>query len=193
MKKLIQLCFLMVITALFVAETAVAQERGNSETRPSPNATVSQTVGTTQITVTYGRPGIKGRTYFSEGAVLAPAGSVWRTGANEATTITFSDDVMFGGKEVAAGTYTLFTIPGEDWTIILNNALERSSGGPAWGAYEYDKSKDAVRVQAAAVNTDAPMEEWFMIYFDSLSDTKAHLNLHWGNTEVAVPITTTDM
>lgn len=193
MKKLIQCSFLMVLATFFVAVTAVAQERGNSETRPSPNATVSQTVGTTQITVTYGRPGIKGRTYFTDDAVLAPAGSVWRTGANEATTITFSDNVMFGGKEVSAGTYTLFTIPGDNWTVILNNQLTRDNGTPAWGAYGYDESKDEVRVEAAVVDTDAPMEEWFMIYFDTLSDTKTHLNMHWGNTSIAVPITTASM
>jgi hypothetical protein len=193
MKKLIQLSFLIVLATFFVAETAIAQERGNSETRPSPNASVSQTIGTTEITVTYGRPGIKGRTYFTDGSVLAPAGTVWRTGANEATTITFSDDVMFGGEEVSAGTYTLYSIPGDDWTLILNTQLERGSGGPAWGAYEYDKSKDAARVEAAVVDNDAPMEEWFLIYFDTLSDTKVHLNLHWGSTQVAVPITTGSM
>ena len=193
MKKLIQLSFLMVLATFFVAETAVAQERGNSETRPSPNATVSQTVGTTQVTVTYGRPGIKDRSYFTDGATLAPTGSVWRTGANESTTITFSDDVMFGGEEVSAGTYTLFTIPGDEWTVILNNGLTRDNGTPAWGAYGYDESMDEVRVKAAVVDTDAPMEEWFLIYFDTLSDTKTHLNLHWGSTSVAVPITTGSM
>lgn len=193
MKKLIQCSFLLALATFFVAESALAQERGNSEARTSPNATVSQTVGTTQITVTYGRPGIKGRSYFTDGAVLAPAGSVWRTGANEATTITFSDDVMFGGEKVSAGTYTLFTIPGDDWTVILNNDLTRDDGTPAWGAYGYDESQDEVRVEAAVVDTDAPMEEWFMIYFDTLSETKVHLNLHWGNTSVAVPITTADM
>lgn len=191
MKKLIHCSFLMVLAAFFVAETALAQERGNDSARPSPNAEVSQTIGTTEVTVTYGRPGIKGRSYFGEDSELAPIDQVWRTGANEASTITFSDDVVFGGKEVPAGTYTLFTIPGIDsWTIILNNQLTRGDGSPAWGAYEYDESKDMVRVQAAVVDNEAPMMEWFGISFDTLSDTKAHLNLHWGTTKVAVPITT---
>ncbi len=186
MKKLLQLSFLMVLTVFFVAETAVAQERGNNSARPSPNASVSQTIGTTEVTVTYGRPAIKERTYFEEDADLAPSGRVWRTGANESTAITFSDDVMVGGEKVEAGTYSLYSLPnGEEWTIILNNKL-------SWGT-QYDESEDYVRVPAAVVNNDASNMERFTIYFDTLSDTKAHLNLHWGTTKVAVPITTGDM
>lgn len=186
MKKLLQLSFLLVITALFLTETTFAQERGNDSARPSPNASVSQNIGTTVVTVTYGRPAIKGRTYFSKDAQLAPAGSVWRTGANESAAITFSDDVMVGGEAVDAGTYSLYSMPnGDEWTIILNKKL-------SWGT-QYDMSEDYVRVPAAAVMNDAPNMERFMIYFDTLSDTKAHLNLHWGTTKVAVPVTTGSM
>lgn len=191
MKKLLQLSFVMLLAMLFGSQSATAQERGNNEARVSPNATVSQTIGTTEVTVTYGRPGIKDRSYFDEGSTLAPINQVWRTGANESTTITFSDDVNFGGETVEAGTYTLFTIPGKDsWTIILNDQLTREDGSPAWGAYGYDEEADVVRVPAAAVDNEAPMMEWFGINFDMLSETKAHLNLHWGTTKVAVPITT---
>lgn len=191
MKKLLQLSFVMLLAILFGSQSATAQERGNSEARVSPNATVSQTIGTTEVTVTYGRPGIKDRSYFSEGSALAPIDQVWRTGANESTTITFSDDVNFGGEAVEAGTYTLFSIPGkESWTIILNDQLTREDGSPAWGAYGYDEEADVVRVPAASVDNNAPMMEWFGISFDTLSETKAHLNLHWGTTKVAVPITT---
>lgn len=191
MKKLLQLSFVFVLALLFGMQTATAQERGNEEPRVSPNATVSQTFGTTVVTVTYGRPGIKDRSYFAEGSDLAPLGRIWRTGANESTTITFSDDVNFGGEAVEAGTYTLFTIPGADsWTIILNEQLTREDGSPAWGAYTYDENADVVRVPAASVENDWPMMEWFGINFDTLSDTKAHLNLRWGTTKVAVPITT---
>lgn len=190
MKKLFQLSFVLALTMCFAAQTAVAQERGNAEARVSPNATVSQTIGTTQVTVTYGRPGIKDRSYFAEGSDLAPIDQVWRTGANESTTITFSDDVNFGGEAVEAGTYTLFSIPGEDsWTIILNDQLTREDGTPAWGAYGYNEARDVVRVPSAAVDNEADMMEWFGINFDTLSGTKAHLNLHWGTTKVAVPIT----
>lgn len=193
MKNLLQLSVLFVLALFVTAETALAQERGNAEARVSPNATVSQTIGTTEVTVTYGRPGIKDRSYFGEGSELAPVNQVWRTGANEATTITFSDGVNFGGEMVEAGTYTLFTIPGEEsWTIILNNQLTREDGSPAWGAYGYDEAQDAVRVPTTVVDNEAPMMEWFGIDFDSLSENKAHLNLHWGTTKVAVPITTAE-
>ncbi len=183
MRKLIQCLFLIVLTTFFVAESTIAQERGNSEARTSPNASVSQTIGTTKVTVTYGRPAIKGRSYFGEDSDLAPQGKVWRTGANESAAITFSDDVMVGGEEVKAGTYSLYSMPsGNEWTIILNSKL-------SWGT-QYDMNEDYVRVPAAIVDNDAPMMEWFTIYFDNLSATKAHLNLHWGTTQVAVPITT---
>lgn len=184
MKALLKIGFFMMLAVVLTADLSFAQERGKGN-RPSPNATVSQDIGTTTVTVTYGRPGLKGRTLES----LAPAGQVWRTGANEATTITFSDDVVFGGEEVPAGTYTLFTIPGDNWMVILNEQLTREDGTPAWGAYGYDESRDHVRVPAAVTATDAPNMERFTIYFDTLSDTKAHLNLHWGSTMAAVPIT----
>lgn len=190
MKNILKLSIIPVLALLLTTGTSIAQERGNSEARVSPNATVSQNIGTTVVTVTYGRPGIKDRSYFTDGATLAPAGQVWRTGANESTTITFSDDVNFGGEMVSAGTYTLFTIPnGDEWTVILNSNLTREDGTPAWGAYGYDESDDVVRVPAAVVDNEASMMEWFLIYFDALSGNKAHLNLHWGTTNVAVPVT----
>ena len=182
MKKLLKLSLFAVLATFFVAETAHAQERSNESARSSPNASVSQTIGTTQVSVTYGRPGIKGRTYFADGSDLAPTGSWWRTGANESAAITFSDDVMVGGEKVEAGTYSLYTIPGEnEWTIIINNKL-------SWGT-GYDKAEDVVRVTTSVVDNSASMQEWFQINFDTLSNTKAHMNLHWGTTKVAVPIT----
>lgn len=182
MKHLLKSAFFSVVALALFTTVTLAQERGNEQARTSPNAAVSQTIGTTQVTVTYGRPAIKDRTYFAEGSTLAPTGSVWRTGANENATITFSGDVMVGDKKVEAGTYSLYTIPGEnEWTIILNNKL-------SWGT-QYDKSKDYARIKTSAINNDASMVEWFEFYFDTLSNTKAHLNLHWGTTKVAVPIT----
>lgn len=181
MKKLIQLTFLIVFTAFFISENALAQERGNDSNRASPNAAISQTIGTTEVMITYGRPALRDRDYFGEETPLAPIGSVWRTGANESTSITFSDDVMFGGEHVDAGTYSLYTIPGEDeWTIILNNKL-------SWGT-QYDEAEDVIRVTAEPA--EGSELEWFEIYFNELSDTKAHLNLHWGTTRVPVPIET---
>jgi len=181
MKKLLKLSIIPVLAAMLLSGTAFAQERGNDSNRASPNAAVSQTIGTTEVSVTYGRPALKDRGYFGDNTPLAPIGSVWRTGANESTAITFSNDVMFGGEEVEAGTYSLYTIPGMDeWTVILNKKL-------SWGT-QYDESEDVVRVTAdVAEGSDL---EWFEIYFNELSDTKAHLNLHWGTVRVAIPITT---
>ena len=156
--------------------TSYAQERREG-VRVSPNAAVSQNIGATVVTVTYGRPGLKGRSLES----LAPADQVWRTGANESAAITFSTDVMFGGKMVEAGTYSLYTIPGDNWTIIINDKL-------SWGT-QYDDSADVIRVPAAFTTTEATEMEWFSIYFDTLSETKVHLNLHWGTTLTAIPIT----
>jgi len=177
MKALLKLGALAFFAVLLSSELTVAQERGKGD-RPSPNASVSQDIGSTTVTITYGRPGLKGRSL----ATLAKPDQVWRTGANESTVITFSDNVMFGGKEVAAGTYSLYTIPGENWTFILNEKL-------SWGT-QYDKSQDVLRVPAAVTTEGASSFERFTIYFDTLSDTKAHLNLQWGKTMTAIPITT---
>jgi hypothetical protein len=180
MKKIIQHLFLPILAFLLISGATFAQERGNAKARVSPNASVSQTIGTTVVSITYGRPGIKGRN-VNELVNDPQNGEVWRTGANEATAITFSEDVMFGGSKAEAGTYFLYTIPnGDTWTIILNKKM-------SWGT-QYDAKEDYLRVPAASVDTNAPEMEWFMMYFDNLSNTKAHLNLHWGALKVMVPI-----
>ena len=168
--------FAFAILLTFSSTSTFAQERGEG-IRLSPNAAVSQNIGATLVEVTYGRPGLKGRSLES----LAPAGQVWRTGANESAAITFSTDIMLGGEMVEAGTYSLYTIPGDNRTIILNSKL-------SWGT-QYDESDDVLRVPAAVTTTEATELEWFSIYFDTLSETKAHLNLHWGTTLTAIPIT----
>ncbi len=187
MKSMLKIAALFVFAALLSVDASFAQQRSGGNGL-SPDAMVSQNIfNKTTVTVTYGRPGLKGRDLSS----LAPAGEVWRTGANEASTITFSTDVNFGGEDVPAGTYTLFTIPGDNWMFILSNQLTRGNGDdrPAWGSYGYDESMDQVRVAAAVTVTDAPAMERFAIYFDTLTDNKAHLNLHWGTTLTAIPIT----
>lgn len=174
MKSLLKIGALAVFALLLTTEFTIAQERG-SGVRPSPNAAISQNVGATVVSVTYGRPALKGRALSS----LTPAGKVWRTGANESSAITFSTDVMFGDKEVKAGTYSLYTIPGDtEWTIILNSKL-------SWGT-QYDASMDVARTMAG-VGEGSNLES-FEIYFDTLSAEKAHLNLHWGTVKVAVPV-----
>ena len=159
--------------------------RASDEVRASPNAAVSQTIGTTRVDVQYGRPGVRGRALFTDGSELAPTGQVWRTGANEATTLTVSDDVTVEGQPLPAGTYALFTIPGDEaWTVILNRTAQQ------WGAFRYDEAEDQLRVTVTPA-TGAPMMEQFQIRFEDVSDTEATMVLHWGTVGVPVRIATT--
>lgn len=131
-----------------------------------------------KVRVIYSRPQLNGRLM----ATLAPEGKIWRTGANEAPEITFYEDVTFGGKSVKAGTYALFTIPGEkEWTVILNSNLNQ------WGAYTYDQKADVVRV-SASVNSDAEVLEPFSIAFKEV-EGGVHLVMGWDTLRVATPIT----
>lgn len=166
---------------LFIAlcvPAAQAQERGNDEARSSPNATVSQTIGTTQVTITYGRPKVKGRTIFGD---LVPYDTVWRTGANEATTITFSDDVTVNGEPLDAGTYSLFTIPQQErWTIIFNSVADQ------WGAYNYDDNEDVLRISASPET--AGMHEMLTFVFEDVNDGTGTCVMRWAEMEVAFEI-----
>jgi hypothetical protein len=128
------------------------------------------------VKVTYSRPFLKGRSVSS----LAPNGKVWRTGANEAVEIRFYKDVVFGGKEVKKGIYTMFTIPGnKEWTFIV------SSDHNVWGAYSYNKKMDVVRVKGAVSKNKSNLEN-FSITFDK----DMTLCLGWGTTMVKLPLTT---
>jgi hypothetical protein len=142
--------------------------------RPSPNATVSQMVGVTKVTITYSRPGVKGREVWGK---LVPYGEVWRTGANENTTISFSTPVKIDGKELPAGTYGLQTIPtANDWTVIF------SKDANEWGAFSYKKEDDALRIQAKP--QPAEFRERMAFDFDDVTDTSAKVVLHWEKLKV---------
>jgi hypothetical protein len=140
----------MRIRTLFVAALALATvlavlpaaaERGDDADRVSKNGKTTGTVDGVDVTLEYGRPNVKGREIWGG---LVPYDRVWRTGADEATTITFSADVLVEGEALPAGTYALFTIPGEEaWTVIFNQTADQ------WGAFEYDEEKDALRVSVA--------------------------------------------
>ena len=163
---------------------ALPPGRAVDEPRASPNGYAGATVGTTDVFVQYGRPSLRGRSYFEEGSELAPIGAVWRTGANEAATVTFSDDVRVEGQRVPAGTYALFTVPSEgDWTVILNDTAEQ------WGSFRYDEAMDRVRVTVEPM-FDAPMQEQFEIRFAEVSEDSGTMLLHWGT--VGVPVTITE-
>lgn len=129
--------------------------------------------------VYYSRPAKNGRELFGE---LVPYGKVWRTGANEATEITFFQDVTIGGKPVEAGTYTLFTVPNEDsWTVILNRQLNQ------WGAYRYDKSANVLEVPAT-VGTTSEEVEHFAITFSKPEGGTANMMFAWGDVMASLPI-----
>lgn len=157
------------------ASVAVAQQL--SFPRPSPKASVSQTVGITDVALHYSRPGVKGRTIWGE---LVPYNEVWRTGANENTTITFSTPVKIGGQELPAGTYGLQTIPTPDnWTVILSKDAE------LWGAFNYKPENDALRIQVKP--EPAEFQERMGFEFTDLTDNSAKVVLRWE--KLAVPFT----
>src|SRR5438093_9057197 len=131
--------------------------------RASQKQVVTQTVGFTDVTITYSRPGVKGRPIWG---ALVPYDKVWRTGANEATTISFSDDVTINGQALPKGTYSLHTIPGKDeWTVVFNNTANQ------WGSFNYDPTKDALRVKAKP--QAAPFAEWMTFEIPSVSPDQA--------------------
>jgi len=144
----------------------------------SPACTLKQHVGLTDIEIVYSRPGVKARPIFGG---LVPYGQVWRTGANNATKITFSTPVKLNGAEIPAGTYALFTIPGEtEWTIIINKAAAAS-------IFNYNQTNDLVRVKATPVKLSQSIET-FTIEFTDIRDESATLNLLWEKTLVPVKI-----
>jgi hypothetical protein len=137
--------------------------------RPSPNASVSQMVGVTEVTIKYSRPGVKDRPIWGK---LVPYGEVWRTGANENTTIRFSTPVKIDGHELAAGIYGLQTIPNAgDWTVIFSKDADE------WGAFTYKQEDDALRIQAKP--QPAEFRERMAFDFDDVTDTAAKVVLHW--------------
>ncbi|MEM6264721.1 MAG: DUF2911 domain-containing protein [Bacteroidota bacterium] len=148
------------------------------DTKPSPRKEMKGTIGDGAVSVNYGSPKMKGRTIFGE---LVPWGKVWRSGANEASRVTFENDVMVEGQALAAGTYAFFLIPQEEgaWTVIFNKEAEQ------WGAYEYKEAEDALRVEVSPVDPEpeASAEE-----MDFTMDA-GKLQLHWDKTVVPVAVT----
>jgi hypothetical protein len=163
------------VFALAIASFAAAQL---DLPRPSPKATVSQVVGLTDVTIAYCRPGVKGRPIWG---ALVPYDQVWRTGANEATTITFSTDVTVDGQPLAAGTYGLFTLPGkESWAFVFNK------GATQWGAYEYKQADDVLRVQAKP--REVPFTERMTFSFPNTTESSTEVELAWEKLAVAFTV-----
>ena len=148
---------------------------------PSPSQTVKQDFGLGSIELSYSRPAMKGRKIFGD---LVPFGNVWRTGANSATLLTFSDEVTIGGKKIAPGKYGLLSIPGKDsWTLIISKQTDVTS--PA----AYKAESDVVRVDVNTMKMTEKMES-FTMQFANVKPTSCELHVMWENTAVSLPIST---
>jgi hypothetical protein len=173
------LSILTVALALALANGSFAQAPKLEFPAPSPACTIKQRVGLTDIEVVYSRPSMKGRQIFGS---LVPYGAVWRTGANAATKVSFSTPVKLNGKDIAAGSYALYTIPGEDeWTIILNKGVGKSGT-------QYDQNEDVARFKATPVKLSDTSIDTFTIEFNHISDEWAAIMLVWERTVVPVKI-----
>jgi len=172
-RKLLLICF------CFIYFTGISLAQNLNLPLASPKAIVGQTIGLTQIKVDYYTPGVKDREIWGK---LVPFGQVWRTGANEATIVTFSDDVTVQGEKLAAGTYSLFTIPEthDNWTIIFNKKLNQ------WGAFEYDPGEDALRVPVQAIPDD--FHETLFFSFTDIKANSGYLNLNWEKIRIPIRI-----
>ena len=150
--------------------------QGEGEVRISPKAKVEQTVGFTKVTIEYSRPGVKGREIWGG---LVPYNVVWRAGANEATKITFSDEVIINGKSLKAGSYSFFTIPTKDkWTIIFNRVADQ------WGAFEYNEEEDILRLQVKPETNSDCWQEWLAYTITKTSDKSAIVRLEWEKLKI---------
>ena len=173
MKKLF---FLAV--ASFIIFSTEAQQLNTPQ--PSPTANIKQNFALSSIEISYSRPGVKGRKVFGD---LVPFGNVWRTGANNATTITFGEEVMIGGKKVPAGKYGLLTIPNaNEWTIIITKQLDVTSPS----AYKQDQ--DVVRVTAKPTALPFTLET-FLISVDDIKSNSCSIGMGWETTWVSFAVT----
>ena len=195
--KRFYISFFAVLLVLFGALIASAQVR---TPRPSSKASVMQTIGVTDVTITYSRPGVKGRTIWGDplpeqaatkgeatlddqnvrpkGAPIVPWGHAWRTGANEATQFVVTDDVWINGQKLPAGSYSLHTIPTKDeFTIIFNSVANQ------WGSFGYDSAKDTLRVKVKPEWSEHS-KEWLEYWIDPVNDNSAQVNIRWEKVRV---------
>lgn len=168
---------LLVLVLCLTAQEVLAQEA--LKLRPSPLEIVTfKSPEDTYVKITYGRPQKRGRNIFGE---LVPFGKVWRTGANEATEITTTADIILAGNTIPAGTYTVFSIPEKDqWTIILNKELGQ------WGAYRYDESKDLIRFTVPTKQLTEVYEPFTIEFEQNTNDVL--LKMMWDRTGVEIPV-----
>lgn len=170
MKKIFSFLFFISITLIAQVELP----------RLSPNASVTQKIGYTNITVEYCRPSVHNRKIWGD---LVPYNKIWRTGANEATTIQFSTDVKLEGNKIPAGRYSLFTVPNEkEWTIILNKVDKQ------WGSFNYKEDQDLVRFKVTPKENE--YVESLIFYFSDINQNSVLLNIAWEKIKVSFKIET---
>jgi hypothetical protein len=195
--------YISIFAVLLVLSGALIASAQIRAPRPSQKASVMQTIGVTDVTITYSRPGVKGRTIWGDplpeqaatkgeatlddqnvrpkGAPIVPWGHAWRTGANEATQFVVTDDVFINGQKLPAGSYSLHTIPTKDeFTIIFNSVANQ------WGSFSYDPAKDTLRVKVKP-EWGEHSKEWLEYWIDPVSDNSAQVNIRWE--KVRVPFT----
>ena len=200
MKRFYASSFALLLLVFLAAPFALAQVR---TPRPSQKASVMQTIGVTDVTITYSRPGVKGRRIWGDplpsqasvkgeatldnqnvrpkDAAIVPWGHAWRTGANEATTFVVTDDVLINGQKLPAGSYSLHTIPTKDeWTIIFNGEANQ------WGSFDYNPAKDTLRVKVKP-EWVSENKEWLEFWIDPINDNSAQVSIRWE--KVRVPFT----
>ena len=164
-RSLLLLCFI----------PALACGQGNAG---SPRGEANVTLAGKQVSISYGRPSMRGRKIMGE---LVPFGQVWRTGANEATSFTTGVDLTIGGAHVPSGNYTLYTLPSENsWKLIINKQTGQ------WGL-EYNQNQDLARVDMKKTTLSQPVEQ-FTISWNKQGDNSADVVMEWENTRVSVPI-----
>lgn len=171
----------IIVALAFLAASVATQAQTLNTPQPSPTQTVKQNFGVGSIELTYSRPSAKGRTVYGD---LVPYGKVWRTGANNATVLTFSDDVTIGGVSVKAGKYGLLSIPNDgEWTLIITKDLTVNS--PAL----YKQENDVVRLPAKTIKLKEKVET-FAIQFANITGSSCDVELCWDATKVVLPIST---
>lgn len=173
--------FLTSFILLAAGSTLYVQAQELKLPQPSSTQTIVQDFGLGKITLTYSRPNVHGRKIFGG---LQPYGEVWRTGANTATVISFTDEVTLEGNKIPAGEYALFTIPdSKEWTIILNKTTKQ------WGAYSYKQGDDVLRFKVKPAHLNSLLET-FTMQFANVEPATAELHLMWEHTDVSLHLAT---
>ena len=169
----------VIAVALFLAVATLAAQQADKSKRPSPPGTAEFTFADgKKVTINYSRPSAKGRKIVGG---LVPYDQVWRTGANEATSLKSDADLVIGGTTVPAGSYTLYSLPSQSaWKLIINKQTGQ------WGT-QYDQSQDLARVDMNVTQLSQPVEQ-FTISFEKSGGDVAKLNLEWEKTRASVDV-----